>query len=330
MTRQAVAAAQVMAGHLYRIGWEGLSITVRSPLPDLWSALDGQRDPLRLSTFLVERLQSAEGAVDVVHLPASEPSVELDSTGLLLRGPVAYWSQHERLGCVLLSLLDRMLLRRRQLVLHGAVVEIDGKGVLLTGPSDSGKTSVMYELCARHGAGFMSNDHVVVDCSGPTPVALPGADHQFAFRSQAVWLSNPDRYRQLYGEGGLRSYERHRVDASELGVRVVTDPVPLTRVFFVGVGTTESGTVYPTPDVRARVQLHADAAGRIRATNLLLFDESGEIGVPLPDLADEETTGAVTASVQRLVDSGIVYDLRGTPRWCADAVVSAVRSEACR
>jgi hypothetical protein len=67
--------------------------------------------------------------------------------------------------------------------LHAACVSLDGRGVLLCGPSGAGKTSLAW-ACARRGFTFVSDDvsSLVRDCPGPTVIGKPA---QFRFRDDA-------------------------------------------------------------------------------------------------------------------------------------------------
>lgn len=294
-----------------------------------------RRDPIRLDTFRVDAVSfdgvgSDAGAKPAVrHLPAGEPHVTVSGEQIVVHGPAKFWQRDERLGCVVVQCCDRTMLRAGKIILHGSVGDLDGEGVLLTGPSDSGKTSVALQLCTAHGGRLMANDHAIVDLTSAEPVVLPGKDHTFAFRSHAMWLSDQKRYRDLYGEpGDLRPHVRRRAQPEELGIEVSSSAVPLRRIYFVGVGTTVHPALYPSPRTRAWIRLHADVTGRVRASTMLLFDGAGRVGPALADCADPVTVAVAVEGLTRLVDSGMVYELRGTPDWCAQAVVNNLQAAA--
>ncbi|HEX6344812.1 hypothetical protein [Umezawaea sp.] len=316
--------------HTFRVRWCGQELTVSGADPALWLGLDGGRDPIRLDRFRVEAVGAGAAGTEpaVRHVPDGEPHITRAGDQVVVHGPADFWLRNERIGCVVVQAWDRNFLRAGRIVVHGAVVDLDGEGVLLTGPSDSGKTSVALELCTAHGGRMMANDHAVVDLTGPRPVVLPGEDNTFAFRSQAMWLSDRELYRELYGEpDDLRPHERRRTRPEELGIEVGTSAVPLRRIYFVGVGTTVHPVRYPSPRTRSWIRLYADITGRVRASTMLLFDDDGRIGPALPDLADPTTTVAVARRLSPVLDSGIVHDLRGTPEWCARAVVDDLRAD---
>lgn len=316
--------------HTFRIRWCGREVTVAGGDPAFWLALHGRRDPIRLDVFQVEEVEEAATIRPaIVHLPADEPRVALLGDQVVVYGSTEFWAGAERLGCVVVQFCDRDILRSGKIIMHGSVVELDGAGVLLTGPSDSGKTSVALQLCTVHGGRLMANDHAIVDLAGADPVVLPGNDRTFAFRSHAMWLADRQRYSELYGDpDDLQAHVRRRAAPEELGIEVGSSAVPLRRIYYVGVGTTVHPALYPSPRTRSLTRLHGDITGRVRAATMLLFDDEGRIGPALPDLADRETVATVIQGLTRLTDSGVVHELRGTPDWCAQAVVDDLRAGA--
>lgn len=312
----------------YTVWWRDLHLTVSSPDGGFVRGLHDAKDPIRLDSFRVVPGRTLDPITSIEHDPtADQANVHQTADGVAVLGPTRYWTEQERLGCVLLQCFDAAYLRRDMVILHGAAIELDGRAVVLTGVSDSGKTSLAVELCRDHGAALIANDHVVVDLDGPQPMVLPGNDHAIAFRSHAVWLNDREMYHRLFGDDAQpEPYVRRRMPCADLGISVSERALPLSGIYFVGLGTVEHGTVYPTPVPRALVKLHADITGRVRASNLLLFGADGGQGPPLPNLADAEVSRHATAAVQRLVELGIVHDLRGDVDWCAKVLRAGGRS----
>lgn len=74
------------------------------------------------------------------------------------------------------------------LVLHAAAVALDGgDGLLIAGPKNTGKTSLMLYCLKAAGARFVSNDRVVVDVDTSHPVAH-GLPTVVSIRPQTVTL----------------------------------------------------------------------------------------------------------------------------------------------
>jgi HPr Serine kinase C-terminal domain len=70
--------------------------------------------------------------------------------------------------------------------LHGACIELDGKGVLLCGNSGAGKSSLAF-ACARAGWRYISDDASYLVRSGGGRVVV-GNSHQVRFRPSAIEL----------------------------------------------------------------------------------------------------------------------------------------------
>lgn len=66
-------------------------------------------------------------------------------------------------------------LEQGDLFIHGASVVIDGRAILLAGQKRSGKTSMLLNALRQPGAGYLSNDRVLIQLLPKTPVvrAMP-------------------------------------------------------------------------------------------------------------------------------------------------------------
>lgn len=316
--------------HRLVLTWDTVTLRVETTDESVWQRLDGVRDPIRLRCFAI----APEPAAAVAGAGSAElefvaddgpPSVTATAHGVRVTGPVAYWGGGERLACCVLQLLDQHRLRGGGLCFHGVAVAHQGRAVLLTGPSESGKTSTALSLLRRstRPVSLLSNDHVLGRMNGAGEIVLtPNPNVSVALRSHALWLADRDAYATLVGQPGapVRDH-RLRVPATALGAAPAPDgPVPLTAVVFVGVGTTPELHAYPTPPLRAATALNADLAGRVRAGNLLPLEDDGSIGPLLPDLTDDAVEATIDAAVRSLVGQGRTYDIRGPVDDVADQV----------
>ena len=100
--------------------------------------------------------------------------------------------------------------------IHGACVNLAGKGVLLCGDSGAGKSSLAY-ACARNGWFFLSDDssNLVRNLSGRTVIGNP---YQIRFRPSAA---------DLFPE--LRNERVSRRVTGKLSIELVTSTVPEIR-----------------------------------------------------------------------------------------------------
>jgi hypothetical protein len=75
------------------------------------------------------------------------------------------------------ALLRFVLVSRGCLLLHSATVELDGRGVMLTARTDTGKTSTILRLLREQQGGFLSDDMTIVEPGGraycyPKPLTI--------------------------------------------------------------------------------------------------------------------------------------------------------------
>jgi dolichol-phosphate mannosyltransferase len=92
-------------------------------------------------------------------------------------GPLLARSPHVLYNNVVEALLRFVLVSRDRILLHSATVELEGRGVMLTARTDTGKTSTVLRLLRERGAAFLSDDMTIVEASGlahcyPKPLTI--------------------------------------------------------------------------------------------------------------------------------------------------------------
>lgn len=109
-------------------------------------------------------------------------------------------------------LLRWTFVRKGYALVHAACLEMDGKGTLITAQTDTGKTTTCLMSVQQHGAGFVSDDMVIVDGDGvalafPKPLTISA--HTLAAARTAPlpwrkrwWLQVQSR---LHSKGGRRT-----------------------------------------------------------------------------------------------------------------------------
>lgn len=129
--------------------------------------LGGSRAPLRLhvsgETTPVADQSHAEDAyrftADSLYLPADRVQVIETRDGYAIQG------SGELLTAVI-PLLDRLCIRENAAMVHAAVVDYRGSGVLLPAWGGVGKTSTVAKLVAIPGVRFMADDWAFLDADG--------------------------------------------------------------------------------------------------------------------------------------------------------------------
>ncbi|MFC8430144.1 glycosyltransferase [Streptomyces sp. NPDC057253] len=92
-------------------------------------------------------------------------------------GPLLARSPHVVYTNIVEALLRFVLISRGRMLLHSACVELDGRGVMLSALTDTGKTATVLRLLREHGGRFLSDDMTVVDATGravcfPKPLTI--------------------------------------------------------------------------------------------------------------------------------------------------------------
>ncbi|MEU6067640.1 glycosyltransferase [Streptomyces sp. NPDC047082] len=92
-------------------------------------------------------------------------------------GPLLARSPHVVYTNVVEALLRFVLISRGRMLLHSACIELEGRGVMLSALTDTGKTATVLRLLREHGGRFLSDDMTVVDATGlavcfPKPLTI--------------------------------------------------------------------------------------------------------------------------------------------------------------
>ena len=129
--------------------------------------------------------------------------IKVTLSSLLARSPhVAYTN-------ILEALLRCVVAARGGMLLHSACVELDGRGVMLSARTDTGKTGTVLRLLREHGAKFLSDDMTVLMPDGSAhcfPKPLTISSHTLRAvdpgdLSRAEWLKLSLQSR-LHSKGG--------------------------------------------------------------------------------------------------------------------------------
>lgn len=122
-------------------------------------------------------------------------------------------------------------------VLHAGAVELDGRGVLLVGESQAGKSTAAVGL-GREGFGYLSDDVVVLDRHG----MLRGSRKPVGLRPGGREVLGVDALLERSDVAGLEYLDSVAVAASTLGLRLV-DSVPAAVIVLVAAEAGPGGMV---------------------------------------------------------------------------------------
>jgi glycosyltransferase involved in cell wall biosynthesis len=103
--------------------------------------------------------------------------VDLGSTIDVTVGPLLARSPHVVYTNILEALLRFVVADRGRMLLHSACIELDGRGIMLSARTDTGKTSTILRLLRERGGQFLSDDMTIIDSeatawSFPKPLTI--------------------------------------------------------------------------------------------------------------------------------------------------------------
>jgi putative flippase GtrA len=117
-------------------------------------------------------------------------------------------SPHVLYTNVIEALLRFIAVSRNVILLHSACLELQGRGILLSARTDTGKTGTVLRMLREHGALFLSDDMTILDTNGtatcfPKPLTI---SHHTLRAVQAGDLT-PAEWRRLRIQSRLHSKE---------------------------------------------------------------------------------------------------------------------------
>jgi hypothetical protein len=138
--------------------------------------------------------------------------------------------------CFLDVMIYPLLEIKYLVTLHAACVLFQGRGVLLTGDSGAGKSSLSY-ACARRGWTYVSDDASAFFRTATTPEVI-GHPHRFRFREPAGELF--PEFRGL--RSTLRAYGKPTIEIKTAGLPIETaSSGPIDFIVFLNRGDFSGG-----------------------------------------------------------------------------------------
>jgi putative flippase GtrA len=107
----------------------------------------------------------------------SDFHVEMGDVIRVVAGPMLTKSPHVLYTNVIEALLRFVLVSRGYMLLHSACLDLNGRGVMLSALTDTGKTGTVLRLLREGGGRFLSDDMTILDASGialcyPKPLTI--------------------------------------------------------------------------------------------------------------------------------------------------------------
>jgi hypothetical protein len=155
----------------------------------------------------------------------SDFSVELGSTIQVTVGPMLVRSPHVLYTNIIEALLRFVMVSRGYMLLHSATLELEGRGVMLSALTDTGKTGTILRLLRENDSRFLSDDMTVIGPDGeaftyPKPLTIS----QHTLRAINAGDLTKKEWRRLRVQSRLHSKEGRGIGAKlgEMNVPIMT------------------------------------------------------------------------------------------------------------
>ena len=104
-------------------------------------------------------------------------SIDMEGPIVVTAGPLLAMSPHVLYTNVVEPLLRFALVSKGKMLLHAACITIDGRPIMLSAKTDTGKTSTILTMLRTDGGVFYSDDMVIIDAQGtasryPKPLTI--------------------------------------------------------------------------------------------------------------------------------------------------------------
>lgn len=138
----------------------------------------------------------------------SDFSLEMGDTIKVVVGPMLVRSPHVLYTNIIEALLRFVMVSRGYMLLHSACLELDGRGVMLSALTDTGKTGTILRLLRETESRFLSDDMTIL---GPDGIALtypkPLTISQHTLRAVNAGDLTSKEWRRLRVQSRLHSKE---------------------------------------------------------------------------------------------------------------------------
>ena len=138
----------------------------------------------------------------------SDFSLEMGDTIKVVVGPMLVRSPHVLYTNIIEALLRFVMVSRGYMLLHSACVELDGRGVMLSALTDTGKTGTILRLLRENESKFLSDDMTILGRDGialtyPKPLTIS----QHTLRAVQAGDLTKKEWRRLRVQSRLHSKE---------------------------------------------------------------------------------------------------------------------------
>lgn len=213
--------------------------------------------------------------------------------------------------------------RDNEIKVHASAIERNGQIFMFMAPSEGGKTTTALAMCQEHNCNLCANDAAVLKLINGVPFFLRG-DTKFKFRENSLKEYCKDSKEKIITTEKNENpwYERIVMEADDLGVSVMQNILPVTKLFFVKLdpliekcNVTKYSTNYDERKkywFKPKMMFYQNISGTIRGVDLIPIGNNGEIlGLNIPVIDTAQMSSFRSKFINELFDKCDVYQVRG-------------------
>jgi dolichol-phosphate mannosyltransferase len=198
-------------------------------------------------------------------------SIEFGDTVRVTASPALAASPHVLYTNVIEALLRFVLVDRGYMLLHSACLQIDGRGIMLSARTDTGKTGTILKLLRNHGGWFLSDDMTIIDSNGtalcyPKPLTI---SHHTLRAVEAGDLTRAE-WRRLLVQSRIHSKE-----GRGFAMKLAEHNLPILTINGL------MQRIVPPPKYGVRRLVTCDLAVRTRVEDLFIIERGPDASGPI-------------------------------------------------
>ena len=227
---------------------------------------------------------------------------------------------------LILSMFAKELNKIDKYFIHCAIVEKDGKSILISGEPGSGKTTLAMYLCMEKGYKFVCNDRAVIGIENGIPFVYCGT-LQTHIRVGVIHEYFPSLVDKISKDKMKRPWENKiyiNPEFEELGITIEKN-AKLSNILFTStypVNDTQTNLTKQMKDVATLASMKV-VSEYIRADRNIILSTN----YPFPNFDNQELAVKRMKFVEKIIDNVGIYTARGNIKKLSDIIDREIYKE---
>lgn len=188
--------------------------------------------------------------------------------------------------------------------LHAAAASKNEEAVLILGNKGAGKTSLVLELCAKHGYKLVGNDVLIVGETNNDKKRIGVHCGDGVLKPRKLTMDRFPEFASVCEFDSQKSpYDAKAIiDPANIGIEVERAITPITKVVQIFLNADESALTISRPEMLPfRLNLHENASRYIKGAVTPLMDFSGDLIGSMPSFDRPELARKRATILERLI-----------------------------